>query len=626
MSLVICSNKVDPTNRGGSIYKPYSFQNGLGTPMKVPANSEVALQSIKLEKDGLFTLNNQSNRYFQYFGTKLNVQGDADKQPRFPGLTWIRMNNNDTESFGAFTSDSLAERITDSMNRGLYHPDIQGLANCSVDRTDEEFKGYNMTYDKAPSASGTNTMPNVDNAFIPAHRNSSNFTWVNGQKEFKINGSGGRAYGIGSKFPPLSLAQGRFDFTWTNASHGFSVGLSRYADANASFFYNGEVVDRSVGLFDYQNNNAAPTYCRPLDQTKFYDFVAKSVKNASDEYEIKLYHAVCDDIDDATIYMKEVVYYGAYSGANFSDPFNITNDKNGATGLRFQADGDKMIVSLMKGTAEVSVMCSPDLADAAKVNYFKPIAMTCSYLYPKIELVNSGNKVKLDKWEGRNISGFYYSGIDTTKSSTLHISKRLTNMDWWATLVFIGTASRYCRQVDTRVYNAMNEPTQEHTFAGTSASGLVNYDFVLITSQSDIYTPTMFANAQKTLGFDGRGVADTPDVQSGTSVTYTSNVVPKLVSTSSVFVRVNNLTQLSTNAGTGNQSKIIYHCPRFDTAGNEVGALFHEPGDRTYLKLNNPNEMTINSFDIDLVNEDETFAEGIIGKTIVSLHIRKSQD
>lgn len=626
MSLVICSNKVDPTNRGGSIYKPYSFQNGLSTPMKVPANSEVALQSIKLEKDGLFTLNNQSNRFFQYFGTKLTTDVSAEIEPRFPGLTWIRMNNNDTDSFGSFTTDSLASRITDSMNRGLYHPDVQGRADCTVDRTDGEFKGYNMKYDKSPSASGTNNIPDNANAFIPAHRNSGNFVWNNTSKEFSASNQGTRAYGIGSGFTPLSLAQGRFDFTWTNASHGFSVGLSRYADANASFFYDGEQVDRSVGLFDYENNNAAPTYCRPLDQTKFYDYVAKSEKNASGEYEIKLYHAVCDDIDDDTIYMQEVVYYGAYSGANFSDPFNITNDKNGATGLRFQADGDKMIVSLLKNTAEVKILTSPDLADAVKVNYFKPIAMTCSYLYPKMELLVDGHKIKVDKWEGRTISGFYYSGVDTTKSSSLWISKRLTNMDWWASLVWIGTASRYCRQVDTRVYNAMNEPTLQHTFAGTSASGLINYDFVLITSQSDIYTPTMFANAQKTLGFDGRGVADTPDVQSGTSVTYTSSVIPKLVSTSSVFVRVNNLTQLSTNAGTGNQSKIIYHCPRFDTAGNETGALFWEPGDRTYLKLNNPNEMTINSFDIDLVNEDETFAEGIIGKTIVSLHIRKSQD
>ncbi len=324
MSLVICSNKVDPTNRGGSIYKPYSFQNGLSTPMKVPANSEIALQSIKLEKDGLFTLNNQSNRYFIYFGTKLTTEASAEIEPRFPGLTWIRMNNNDTDSFGSFTTDSLATRITDSMNRGLYHPDIQGLANCSVDRTGGEFKGYNLTFDKAASASGTNNMPDDDNAFIPAHRNSSNFTWVNGLKEFKVTGGGtGRAYGIGSGFSPLSLAQGRFDVTWTNASHGFNIGLSRYADANASFFYNGEVVDRSVGLFDYENNHAAPTYCRPLDQTKFYDFVAKSVPNASGEYEIKLYHAVCDDIDDDTIYMKEVVYYGGYTGANFSEDDNL---------------------------------------------------------------------------------------------------------------------------------------------------------------------------------------------------------------------------------------------------------------------------------------------------------------
>lgn len=629
MSLVICSNKEDPLNQGGSIYKPYTFKNSLNTPMTIPTNSEIALQSIKLEKDGLFTLNNQSNRYFIYFGQKLTDTFTYSDSPRFPALTWIRMSGRDTESYRAFDTESLAVSIADSMNRGLYHPDVQGLANCSVKRDANVFNGYNLKFDKAPSASGTSNIPNAEDVFIPAGFNSDGFEWNNGHKRFKATGStGARAYGIGSKFSPLSCCQGRFDCTFTNASTDFSIGLSRYCDANASFVLDGQVVDFTAKAFDYSNNHIAPSYCNAIDQSQFYDYVVKTETNANGSVEIKMYHAVCDDPDDDLISMKEVKYYGNYSGALSQLPYDLTTNASAATGIRYKLDGDQVSVVLMKGTAELVTLCSPDLTDAEKENYFKPIAMTCSYLYPKLEVGIQNEYLDITKWEGRDLSskGWYYNGVNPNVAQSLPISKRQTNQDWWATLVWLGTASRYCRQVDTRIYNALGADhlAEEYVFQKTSG-GKLSYDFVLITAQSDIYYPSFFSNAQKTLGFDGRNVADVPDVQSGSSVTYSSNVTPKLTSTSSVFVRLNNLTQLSMNAGTGNQSKIIYHCPRFDTAGNETGALFFEPGDRTYLKLNNPAPLTINSFDVDLVNEDETFADGIIGKTIVSLHIRDGE-
>jgi len=611
MSLIICSNRGDAQNRGGSIYKPYSFKNALNTPLVIEPNSEIALQSLKVEKDGLFTLNRQSNRFFQYFGKKLTDSFTYDKSPRHPALSWIRIGGADTDEFKAFDTDSLADSIEESMNLALYHPDIQGLANCSVNRTAGAFEGYNLRYDKAESASGTSDIPNVENAFIAAHLNCS-FDWVNGHNRFRSNSSGRRAYGIGSAFKPLSCCEGRFDARFTAAiNNGWSIGLSRYCDANASYIYDGEVVDKSVTTFDYNNNHAAPTYCRKLDQSKFFDFVAKSVyNNASNIRELRLYHAVCDNTGDDLIGMREVKYYGNYTGAYSQLPYDLTNNASAATGVRFKIDGDEVSLILMKGTAELVTLCSPSLTDVGKENHFKPISMTCSYLYPKLELIDQGDYIDILKWEGRTISGHTFNGINTTRSTSLPINKRQINMDWWATLVWLGTAERYCKDIDTRVYNAIDD-AETYTFQKTSG-GKIPYDFVLITAESEDYYPTKFCNAQKTLGFDGRGVADTPDDQSGSAVTFTSNVTPKLKSTNSLFVRVNNLTHNSMNAATGNISKIIYHSPRFDSAGNETGALFFEPGERVYIKLNNPSTLTINSFDIDLVNENETYATGVL--------------
>ena len=87
---------------------------------------------------------------------------------------------------------------------------------------------------------------------------------------------------------------------------------------------------------------------------------------------------------------------------------------------------------------------------------------------------------------------------------------------------------------------------------------------------------------------------------------------------------MNQLNIRSMNAGTGYRSMIMYGLPRFDNAGNEVGAgLYFEPSERIYLKLHNATDMKISDFSIDIVNEDETLATSLIGKTIVTFHIRK---
>ena len=125
------------------------------------------------------------------------------------------------------------------------------------------------------------------------------------------------------------------------------------------------------------------------------------------------------------------------------------------------------------------------------------------------------------------------------------------------------------------------------------------------------------------LGFDNTAVLETPTTTNGSAVTFSSTVVPKLVANESVFVRVNNLTQRSINGVTGNQSQIIYHCPRFDNSGNETGGLFFEPGEKTYLDLNNAGPLSIGDFSVDLIDKTEKFVKSAVGSTVVVLHIRQ---
>ena len=61
----------------------------------------------------------------------------------------------------------------------------------------------------------------------------------------------------------------------------------------------------------------------------------------------------------------------------------------------------------------------------------------------------------------------------------------------------------------------------------------------------------------------------------------------------------------------------------FDNAGNDTGGLFFEPHEKTYLALNNAEELVVNSFDVDIVYDNETLCKAISGKTIVCFHIRQ---
>ena len=73
MSLIVCSNETEGDasyNRFSSNQAPYRFTNHLVSPLEIPANSEVAVQSVKCNKDGLIKID-PNMRFYQFFGRDL---------------------------------------------------------------------------------------------------------------------------------------------------------------------------------------------------------------------------------------------------------------------------------------------------------------------------------------------------------------------------------------------------------------------------------------------------------------------------------------------------------------------------------------------------------------------------
>ena len=72
-------------------------------------------------------------------------------------------------------------------------------------------------------------------------------------------------------------------------------------------------------------------------------------------------------------------------------------------------------------------------------------------------------------------------------------------------------------------------------------------------------------------------------------------------------------------------SKILYQIPRFSSSGKEYGNLYFEANEKTYVKLNNSEQLNINQLQVDIVNVDETYVRDLVGQTSVVLHFRRSK-
>ena len=73
MSLVITSNVAQEDNpEFSNAFKPFSYQNRLLNTMRIPPNSEIALQSAKINKNGLFVLDRANAGFCHYFGTPIS--------------------------------------------------------------------------------------------------------------------------------------------------------------------------------------------------------------------------------------------------------------------------------------------------------------------------------------------------------------------------------------------------------------------------------------------------------------------------------------------------------------------------------------------------------------------------
>ena len=637
MSLVLTSN-LDEKEQQNGINLPFQYHNYLSQPLELEPDSEVAVQSVKVVKTGNVTLDNFNNLFYSYVGTTTGNLSGTTSLPVPVELTEFG-----TKS--SFNVDELATRIGEKLTSSLGNPMlVKSDLNTSgvvveVERTasgDDKggFEGYIFNITNASlsaSLNDTKTTANfVDllglNVDYSGSWNSASatITKTEADKECDMIGTG----------MPLALTEGVFKLSFKEAGGEWEVGLSRWMDTNQ---------------LDYEDQT--PPYVSPLERMlPFYDWVAKSVYDPSGNsgsgiYELRLYHTLYNEQD---VVETEFEYWevGPSSGS-LTAPIEIFNNASDygtekISEIQFKVINEKMEVFIQSsnGSSASHTLANGSYNADGRQN-LKPVSQNNRFMYPRVVVKDHNKKITIQKYNGVTPTNFDYQAQDYQyrRGKNENILKNKPVYDWyayWGRRTNSGLYQFNARQIDTRYMMEVNASTDDpitYTQKGLNASGGLDTSFVLFLAETEtgagltgLGNYTKGANAQEMLGFK-----DTPIIDSNIG-TYTNNLfsfksnsVPLTISRSSLFVRLDNFNCESNNGQMTGPSKILYHMPRFDNANNDVGGLFFEPHERTYLKLNNTHKLIINDFDISLCNANETLARNITGKTIVMLHFRKSR-
>jgi len=663
MSFVIASNSPGDVNeyeRNCQDQSAQRFRNHLTYPIEIEPDSEVAVQSVKVNKNGLIKID-RNMRWAQYFGRNLYTDSQSDSIDdtlSWPITCGVDMFDDDTPDYVSL--QEFSDRMTFGMRNGFLHPD-KNITNtkCQV-LTDngvsgQGFKGFQLQYEYDPIA----TAGNLPNSIQWNTRPGANLTFTDGSSATRIACTAGNTpnplnpnVAIAERYP-LSRQNGvlEYDCTRLQNDHGsgdetftgdFMIGLCRAPH---------ERFDLNL---PYSNHVQDDLSFNKVD----FDYVVACEEDESGVRRLYVGHRVVDPNNEVggkpTMVMRVVFYYkdttrddydgGTYwnndTGTGFigeaDEPYNMTDNHLGLSHFKFEVQNEKVIISAMSingGTepttgatlraGEYVVLSSYDYAQAGtgadKDCYVKPSGQTTWKLYPKVVLCQNGKSVDiLDTYTGKDVG-----------------HSLLNSLEDWTLLMWSNGQGQNVIDVDSRYMYQMSGPNFNIQYAplGTSGSGgphmvADNYEMIVLVAPDNRYVPSRLCNAGPRLGFQNRSILDSNVAHQIDDQTtqYRSDSIPEL-SYSSMFVRLDNFTQRSYNSGTGRPSKILYHVPRFDNANRDLGvALFYEPAERTYVKLHNRDVVKLNELNISFCDSDERLVYDLTGQSIVCLHFRKSQN
>ena len=652
MSLIITSN-VNLSDRPveSDIHKPYSYSNRLTDTMKIDKNSEIAVQSVKINKNGLFSINRLNSTLAVYWGQNLIPAVPLIDTPYHPCITSIQ----ESDSFVEYNTDELAVGINQAISRGIKSPHyITSLLNATETPATSiatsvnvgaggEFEGYDIAFTQNIGYTGLIPPAEADftgqlqDDYEGAHLwsfNPANDRFISANPTTSV-GLGG-ASAIITDFP-VSLntkAQAQLSFACDvagangGANSTWCVGLSRYTEPTFRQD-SGEFKSFAPPYYDNFWVSGGANGKNWTMKNQFYDYVICSmtgerVPGGALGRWMRVFQAVVSSNRNPhqqgnkyNLVMREIKYWEV-AGSFLVDaggPYDLIGAKQG-THFGWSVDGEKVEPWIGAKLGVMNKFVDLSLAATTKIHSTKPRGTVLNALYGKVWVRQNAEYVQItQRTKCTELTDWTYGN---------------PNAEWPKTLIDNGTYDNWGQEVESRPnndYNVAVWPTK-HTYITTDVNNVFDqYQPNLILAPAVDYNEnfTRMCNTQYLLGFIGRSVVNNPVISgvNGIIATYTSAVAPRLISPKSLFIKLNNFSHSTANSKRGQlHSKILAHLPRFDNAGNEVGGLYFEPHERVYVALHNPSDMFINEFDVEVVYDNEELAKCISGKTIVCFHIR----
>ncbi len=659
MSLVITSN-VNLADRPmeSEIHKPYSYSNRLTDTMKIDKNSEIAVQSVKINKNGLFSLNRLNSTLAVYWGPEITPALQMIDTPDHPCITSIQ----DTDAFAEFNTDELAAGINQAISRGIKCPHyITGVASTTATPTTSiattikvgaggDFAGYDIAFTQNPAyhnllppleADFTGQMiEDIDGPQLWTYDPAGPNRFISNNPAASIRGGASALLSdfpvsLNTKVHPMLGANLSFVCDVAGANGGansqWCVGLSRYSEPQ----YREDSGEFQSYSPPYYDNFWVPGGANGSNwkmKNQFYDYVMCSMTGLRNGHGtangrwLRIFQAVASTNRDPqqhgskyNLVMREIKYWEV-AGSTLVDaagPYDIAGAKApGGTFVGWSIDNEKVEAWIGAKAGTYTKIIDLSLGATTKVYCTKPRGTMLNALYGKVWVRQDAEYVQIiQRIKPNSLTSWEYGN---------------PHAEWPKQLIDNGTYNNWGKEVETRPildYNVADFPTK-HTYIGTDANDIfVDYQPRLILAPATDYDEafTRMCNTQYLLGFLGRSVVDNPVLSGVNNViaTYSSVVAPKIISPKSLFIKLTNFTHSTANSKRGQKnSKILAHLPRFDNAGNEVGGLYFEPNERVYVALHNPADMYINEFDVEITYDDETLAKCISGKSIVCFHIR----
>tara|TARA_R110002020_G_scaffold72364_2_gene186328 strand:- start:376 stop:2238 length:1863 start_codon:yes stop_codon:yes gene_type:complete len=617
MSLVICSNQesdATTVGRNQSINKPYSFRNGLSSTMMLPKNCQVALESVKYNLDGTIAISGDSYIMYFYYGETLTFTENMDHSTAVP----VRIPLIDVPAgvVKELTFTELVQEIQNQLNKFVFHPNLRDLVTCSVvrDGSTDELQGIQIDFGQYSGT--TSAIPVSTKEFGSPSLIGEDAGWVYENASFLTT-----ATSIDNTVPavallsdkPISLNEGELivDFSDANdANVEWRVGLSRFVpkdkDADPNAFAPLYMSSRGSAQED-MGPQPGLSFENGL---MFADFLVCRVGNL-----LKVCHtAVNSNFTPKPTWVDVIMDQGAVG-----DDYDLATNSANYTKVKFKCRGQQIKLFMLEADDTEHVLYEYDSAQDAD-RLLKPVNQSCWTMYPVLSIDRTatvnGNKLIVETFIGcdnisspniDDINNSWYQSVQTTEG--------------------IYGDTGVARELETRPWNDEQEDKASFNIqAGINASGAIELPVSLITQPSGLYKPTDGANTKDLLAFPSakmNGVYLAAPAASNTlRIQSTSGKAPRLFSTKTMFVRLENFTQNCINSLQGNRSKIIAHLPRFD-GQIETGRIFHSPAERVYLDLNNSEPLRVNSFDISFCYTNEQYATNLTGQSVVVLHFKQ---